>query len=199
MGDEHEGGGHAWIPPAGYRLCATGHCGEPVATGPTKDVAEWKCDESDSCKTEGEHKCACYLVRVRPRSHHVDILAVPGKTWTDEAMPPGWHTMCLCLHEDKDAKPPPPPPLDLTPPTGYALSTACGDCGTPTYDPVKRAWSCININANADPGCYLVEVPREGPHSKQIHILAGPGKHNHDIHESHLHKNWDVFCVCLKA
>jgi hypothetical protein len=53
------------------------------------------------------------------------------------------------------------------------------------------------MNADANPGGFLVEVPREGKNNKQIHILAGPGR-NQDIHESHLHKNLDVFCVCLK-
>jgi hypothetical protein len=187
-----------WVPPDGYRLCKDGQCGEPIATGATKSVAEWKCDASDTCKTEGEHKCACYLVRVRPRSKHVEILAKPGSTWTTETMPPGWYTMCLCLSEDKDAKAPPPPAPDLTPPQGYVLSTACGDCGMPSYDATKRTWTCFNSDANANPGCFLVEVPRHGKDHTQIHILAGPGTGNIDIHESHLHTNWDVFCICLK-
>jgi len=188
--------GH-WVPPEGYTLCE-GECGDPVATGAPKTVAEWKCDESDNCKPKGEHKCACYLVLVPPRSKHVEILAKPGSTWTDETLPPGWSIACVCLHENKDAKPPPPPPHQLTPPAGYSLSTACGDCGRPTYNATNRTWSCVNLAANANPGCFLVEVPRTGKHDKQIHLLAGPGLPNQDIHESHLHKDWDVFCICLR-
>lgn len=189
MGDTHPG--HAWVPPDRYRLCEHGSCGESKATGPAKDVAEWECEETDHCKPEGEHKCACYLVRVPPRSHHVEILAAPGKKWTWEPMPPGWHTMCLCLHEDKDANAPPPPKLELTAPPGCTISDKCGDCGMPSFDRTKRTWSCVNLDAHADPGCFLVEVPREGKYNKQLHILAGPGR-NQDIHESHLHSDWDV-------
>jgi hypothetical protein len=73
MGDTQEG--RAWVPSDGFPLCAESSCGEPKATGPTKDNAEWECEKSDHCKPKGERHCGRYLVLVRPRSRHVPISA----------------------------------------------------------------------------------------------------------------------------
>lgn len=109
-------------------------------------------------------------------------------------MPPGWRLNCVCLYPAPGHKPARERPLALTPPDGYNISSTCEGCSFPTYNQARKTWCCAVEDVTANPNCYLVEVPREGPDNKKITIL---GKPNEEVHESHLHNDYDVFCVCL--
>ncbi len=189
-----------WVPPDGYKLCGTGTCGEPKATGAKKaDPITWECQASDKCQADGEHACQCYLMRVHPRSRHVAFLNPDGASTTSpwQHLPPGWKVICLCMYPDPAAKAPPPTALALTPPDGYTISTRCeGECGFPVYNTAKETWTCpaSNMNTHADPNCYLVQLPRQGANKDKIEIVGKPGE---EVHRSHLNDDDDVFCICL--